>query len=162
VGFGRRDLRGFPAHLEAFTRFLEGSGRVPPGLPRRWPGHAYLLYEGAGRAVVADGALLVGDAAGLAHSRSGEGIGPAIESGLLAARTILAARGHYLAADLAPYARALSARFGPRPRGNTIPLLPAPLHRWLGARLLSAPFATRRLVLDRWFLHRAQPVLPPC
>ena len=39
--------------------------------------------------------LLVGDAAGLAYPQSGEGIRPAIESGLLAAATIVEADGDY-------------------------------------------------------------------
>jgi flavin-dependent dehydrogenase len=159
VGFGRRDPRSFPAQLQDFTRFLEKSGRVPPGLPRRWPGHAYLLYQGPGRTLVADGAVLVGDAAGLAHPQSGEGIGPALESGLLAARAILAAGGRYLEADLAPYRRALVSRLGPRPIGDPFRFIPAPLHLWLGARLLSTPLTTRHLVLDRWFLRRSQPPL---
>lgn len=159
VGFGRRDPHSFPAHLQDFTRFLETSGRVPPGLPRRWPGHAYLLYQGPGRTLVADGALLVGDAAGLAHPQSGEGIGPAIESGVLAARAILSARGRYLEEDLAPYRRALVSRLGPRPARDPFRFIPAPLHLWLGAQLLSTPRATRHLVLDRWFLRRSQPPL---
>ena len=39
--------------------------------------------------VVDAGVLLVGDAAGVADSQSGEGIRQAVESGLLAARTIV-------------------------------------------------------------------------
>jgi flavin-dependent dehydrogenase len=37
--------------------------------------------------------VLIGDAAGLAYAQSGEGIRPAIESGLLAAGAIVAAGG---------------------------------------------------------------------
>ena len=37
----------------------------------------------------------IGDAAGLASTQSGEGIGPAVKSALLAARVVLAAGGDY-------------------------------------------------------------------
>jgi flavin-dependent dehydrogenase len=160
VGFGRRQSRTFRSHLQGFARFLAGTGRVPPGLPERWPGHAYLLYEGPGRTVLAGGALLVGDAAGLAYPQSGEGIGPALESGRLAAQTILAARGRYGRADLEPYRRALEARFGPRRTQDVFRLVPGPLRAWLGGQLLSHPLTNRHLVLDRWFLRRSTPELP--
>ena len=66
---------------------------MPSGATYKWHGHAYLLASAAGRRVVDDGVVLVGDAAGLAYPQSGEGIRPAVESGLMAAETILAARG---------------------------------------------------------------------
>jgi len=47
-----------------------------------------LLYPHARRELVRDGAMLVGDAAGLAYPQSGEGIRPAIESALIAAAVI--------------------------------------------------------------------------
>jgi flavin-dependent dehydrogenase len=62
-----------------------------------------------------DGALLVGDAAGVARVRSGEGIRAAVESGLLAASTILRARGEYTHDRLGVYEarlRAIRARRG--------------------------------------------------
>jgi flavin-dependent dehydrogenase len=157
VGFGRRDTRGFPGELRDFARFLRASARVR--FPERWPGHAYLIYEGAGREAVHDAALLIGDSAGLAYAQSGEGIGPAIESGLLAARAALAAGGHYTRARLRPYADALARRFGARPRHAPLRFVPQALRSWIGARLLLSPRANRRLVVDRWFLHRGQPPL---
>jgi flavin-dependent dehydrogenase len=51
-------------------------------------GHGYYLFANQGQ-VKRDQAFLVGDAAGLASRDLGEGIGPAIESGLLAAKDIL-------------------------------------------------------------------------
>jgi menaquinone-9 beta-reductase len=53
-------------------------------------GYAYYTRQDTGP-VQADGAYLVGDAAGLATVDMGEGIGPAVQSGILAARAI--ARG---------------------------------------------------------------------
>lgn len=51
-------------------------------------GHPYYLFTRDGE-VKRDGCYLVGDAAGLASVDLGEGIGPAVESGLMAAEDIL-------------------------------------------------------------------------
>ena len=60
---------------------------------------------------------------------------------------------------LEPYGRALIARFGPRPPSDPFRLLPAALRDWIGGRVLASRFWSRRLVVDRWFLHRQQPAL---
>jgi flavin-dependent dehydrogenase len=151
VGLGRRDPHGLLAHVRDFVAFLGRAGRVTASLPSRWLGHAYWLYEGPARRVVGDGLLLVGDAAGLAVPSSGEGIRPAVESGLLAAEALLGARGRYTRSDLEPYGEALRARYGP-PRRRLD--LPPTLARPLGHLLLGDPFFTRHFVLDRWFLQR--------
>ncbi|GIX22255.1 MAG: geranylgeranyl bacteriochlorophyll reductase-like protein [Gammaproteobacteria bacterium] len=153
IGLGREDPRGLGPRLDAFCRALAAADRIPAALPR-FKGHAYLLWGHQRRPPVHDGALLIGDAAGLAYPQSGEGIRPAVESALLAARVLLAADGRYTRERLAPYERALAERFGP-PRG------PAPawlgvLRRPLARLLLTRPAFVRRVVLDRWFLHRDQ------
>ncbi|MDQ7007146.1 MAG: NAD(P)/FAD-dependent oxidoreductase [Acidobacteriota bacterium] len=161
VGLGRQDPRGFPAALRAFLDYLETEGRLPPRASRRFKGHAYLLYEWAPRPLQRDGALLVGDAAGLAFLRSGEGIRPAVESGLLAAKAILAARGDGRQAGRL-YRRAMEERFGPRrstpPRAWT-QLLPRPWRAPLAGRLLAHPLFARKMLIDRWFLARHLPPL---
>jgi len=69
---------------------------APPPEPGAY---SYFLRQNDGR--IQDGrALLVGDAAGLATLDMGEGIGPAIESGLLAANAILT--GNPLSFDTIP------------------------------------------------------------
>jgi geranylgeranyl reductase family protein len=159
VGLGRLDTQGLAAHVARFQEFLHAQGRVPASLPGRWKGHAYLIYESERPRLVADGALLVGDAAGLAYAASGEGIRPAVESALMAAEALLAARGRSAAADLEPYRAALRARFGrraPRRRG----MLPDALVAAAGRRLFGTSWFTRRIVLDRWFLHAGEPALP--
>jgi len=162
VGLGRQDTLAFPRHVEDFLRSLAARDRLPRAMPRRLHGHAYHVYDQPRRPLVADGALLVGDAAGLADPHSGEGIRPAIESGLLAADTLLAADGRYERARLAGYERALRGRLAGSAGGAAAAisaLVPAglkgPLARWLLAR---AWFA-RRVVVDGWFLHREQPAL---
>jgi flavin-dependent dehydrogenase len=155
VGIGRQDPHDLAGHAQRFLTRAALSGRLPPRLPSRRHGHAYLLYGQAPRALCGDGFALIGDAAGLAWPQSGEGIRPAIESALLAAEAI--ARG-----ALADYAPAIEARFGPRERGDSAGLsglVPERLRPWLAEKLLANPTFARRVVIDRWFLHRDQPAL---
>ncbi len=71
VGIGRRGPRELAGHLERFLAAMVRDGVLEPELARTRPhGHAYLLYPDAARPLVADGALLVGDAAGLAYRRA--------------------------------------------------------------------------------------------
>ena len=154
VGLGRMDREHLARHTRDFCKFLENRGELPAGGTGTFRGHAYLLYaRQGGRTCVGDGALLTGDAAGLAYPQSGEGILPAIESALLAADIILAAKGDYRRDNLEPYAARLVARFGDG--GREIPSSPlaSALLRGIGARLLSSSWFARHVVLDRWFLH---------
>jgi flavin-dependent dehydrogenase len=160
IGLGRVGSRDLAAHVRAFERFLVDSGRIAAGLPLRWRGHAYLLYGGGRPRPVDDGAVLVGDAAGLAYAASGEGIRPAVESGFLAAEVIGRAAPHFRRDQLLAYARALEDRFGPT--SSTVPLpLPASWLAAAGRRLFGTRWFARNVVLDRWFLRAAVPPLPP-
>jgi geranylgeranyl reductase family protein len=162
VGLGREDPERVSDHVEAFRDSLVARGRIPEETPRKLGGHAYLLYGHTERRIVADGVLLVGDAAGLAYPESGEGIRPAVESGLIAAQVIVEAHGDYGAVRLARYEARLRERFGPRRPGATaIDLLPSGLKRSLAHRLLATEWFARRVVIDRWFLHCNQPALIP-
>ncbi len=157
VGLGRRDPRRLPAHVADFLRFLGRRGAIPADVPSLRHGHAYLLYEAPPRRLVDDGLLLVGDAAGLAAPTSGEGIRPAVESGLLAAEAVLAAKGRLRREDLLPYVQALQARLGPRRRRAE---LPAPLAALAGRCLLGTRWFARHVVLDHWFLQSDRQALP--
>jgi hypothetical protein len=98
--------------------------------------------------------LLVGDAAGLADPQSGEGIRPAVLSGLAAARTIAVAAGRYTAERLDPYNTWLRDVFGGhRPIANAVGRFIAPAV-WLpvARRLITSPTFVRHVVLDRGFL----------
>lgn len=152
IGLGRMDKCGFARHAKDFYEFLDKRGVLPSDFQIRFRGHAYLLYDReAGRACVGDGVLLIGDAAGLAHPQSGEGILPAIESALLAADTILAANEDYRRDNLEAYATALTNRFDASRKMYSSPTCSS-ISRFLGARLLSSSWFTRHIVLDRWFL----------
>jgi flavin-dependent dehydrogenase len=163
VGLGRQDRPRLPEHVAEFLRFLRAEGRLPFDPPAGLHGHAYLLHGQAPRALApAPGVLLIGDAAGLAYPRSGEGIRPAVESGLLAARAVREAGARGGEALGRAYARSVEARLGPRAprrRRGATDLLPEPFARALAGRLLGTPWFARRVVVDRWFTHRAEPAL---
>jgi menaquinone-9 beta-reductase len=153
VGFGQLDARALPAATDDFVAFLRRAGRIASSSLPRWKGHAYLL-AGPARRAAGNGHILIGDAAGLAYPESGEGIRPAIESGLMAAAVILEARGRYTADRLAAYEHRLRNRFAPSSAGRALSqLLPNDAVLSLGRRLLDRRWFVRHLVLDRWFLH---------
>lgn len=162
IGLGREDNHHLTDHLQAFVRRMQADGRIPSDLPGRFKGHAYLLYNHAQRPLVDDGLMLIGDSAGLAYTQSGEGIRPAVESALLAARVLAdipdAGRG-----SLQAYADAIEKRFGERPesleeRGLRLP-------GWakikIASQLMQSHWFTRHVVTNRWFLHQEVPALKP-
>jgi geranylgeranyl reductase family protein len=155
IGLGREDNQHLPEHLKAFCDFLQQLGKIPSSLPERFHGHAYLLYRHGARNLISDGLMLIGDAAGLAYPQSGEGIRPAVESGLMAADTILAAKGDFRRERLDPYRGLLAARFGNGSASSTS-VLPETLRTFLAGKLLTNRWFTRHVVLDRWFLHNHQ------
>jgi geranylgeranyl reductase family protein len=160
VGLGREGNERLTALVQSFGRWLADQGRIPAGLTERFKGHAYLLYSHAARSVVGDGMLLIGDAAGLAYPQSGEGIRPAVESGMIAAEVILGAAGDYRRERLAEYDARLQARFGVRsPAVDRKSLIPPRLRMSLARTLMRRRWFNRRVVLDRWFLHSSQPAL---
>lgn len=162
VGLGREDSHRLSEHVEQFRGWLRRRGGIPRELPGRFNGHAYVLYPESHRRLFDDGVMLIGDAAGLAYPRSGEGIRPAIESALMAAKIVLQAAGEYPRAKLAPYADCLTQRLGNRiPGQGAAAWLPKSLKQSLAARLLATKWFARNVVIDRWFLHSGQPPMVP-
>jgi flavin-dependent dehydrogenase len=162
IGLGRLDPHALPNHLAAFGAFLKKTRKVAFDLPAKMAGHSYLLYGRAKRNVAGDGVLLIGDAAGLAYSQSGEGIRPAIESGLLAAKAILAAGGAIGPSLSETYRCLLAQRFGKVQEEWAFDMgrhLPTRLVSSLARILLASPWFSRRVILDRWFLHSDEPAL---
>ena len=125
------DLRG---RRDALLQALRAAGRLPADLPLDpFRGHAYVVRRRAPRRLAGDGFCLVGDAAGLARDLSGEGIGPAIRSGLMAAAAVEDHLRH--GTPLAAYARGIVQRYGAGEQG------------WLGRQLTKVPdVAARSLV----------------
>jgi len=158
IGLGREGNQGLAEQLVDFCDFLRQRGRIPGNIPDKFHGHAYLLRGYSGRKLADDGVLLVGDAAGLAYAQSGEGIRPAVESGLIAAAVAVETGGDYRYQRLQAYRERLRARFGPEltPAGGMVAGF---LRDILAGALLGSRWYTRHVVLDRWFLHAHQPGL---
>jgi flavin-dependent dehydrogenase len=160
IGFGHLDRRRLPGATAEFAAFLGARGKTPGHASWRWKGHAYLLSEASGRHVIDDGVLLVGDAAGLAYPQSGEGIRPAIESGLIAASTIIEARRRYSRSHLRPYEEQVRKRFDiGRSSSFVSQALLRRLAPMVGPLLLRTPLFVRHVLLNRWFLHTHEPAL---
>jgi flavin-dependent dehydrogenase len=154
IGLGRADNHKLTDHLQAFVEEMKATGRIPPNLPSRFKGHAYLLYAYAKRPMVADGVLLIGDSAGLAYTQSGEGIRPAIESALMAADVILSAPD-WSENSLQMYSTAITQRFGDRSRGTEQGWqIPDWVKMPLARTLMRSHWFTRKIVTEKWFLHQ--------
>lgn len=153
VGLGHEGGHQLSRQVQAFRASLIAQGKIPHSTPTGFHGHAYLLYSSARRVAVGDGVLLIGDAAGLAYPQSGEGIRPAIESALMAAQTVCAARGDYRPERLMPYQRQLDARYGLRTAPAPERVLPEQWKQRLAGWLLASRLFSRHVVLNRWFLH---------
>jgi flavin-dependent dehydrogenase len=159
VGLGRLDRCELASHVAEFRQFLAERREVGCELPGHWHGHAYEIYERVPPKLFAEGALLVGDAAGLAYSPSGEGIRPAVESGLIAADVILAAQRDYSPAALREYETRIRSRFGQPRRSGLADWLPAPCLRFLAHHLMTSRWFSRHVIINRWFLHASQAAL---
>lgn len=159
IGLGREDNHRLSDHLDAFVEEMKQSGRIPSDLPGRFKGHAYLLYAHANRPLVDDGVLLIGDAAGLAYTQSGEGIRPAIESALMAANVIKAATD-YSALSLQSYGERIAERFGTRATDQEPGFeVPDWLKQPIASTLMRSHWFTRKVVTEKWFLHQEVPPL---
>jgi flavin-dependent dehydrogenase len=157
VGLGRTDSHEISRHVREFVGYLKETRAVETpatGIS----GHAYGLFGHSQRNILADGILLVGDAAGLAYPESGEGIRPAVESGLIAAHAVLSANGDCGTRQLALYRELLTQRLQrERSRLDTLSqLLPHTWREILGRQLLRSNSFCRNVVIDRWFLRIAE------
>lgn len=147
VGIGA--LGGLPIRrrLERLLARLRASGRLPAGLELTpFRGHAYTVRRSRPPQVAGERFVLVGDAAGLAHDLSGEGIGPAVRSAVLAAEAIGGG-------SPASYAARVDAVFG-RPGGLLARLIahaPGVLLTTAARLACTRPGLRRRLVLEGAF-----------
>ena len=155
IGLGRVGAEQLTDHVAAFVQFLRDRGKLVAAFPGRLHGHAYQLYERVPPKLVGDGVLLVGDAAGLAHPQSGEGIRPAIESGLIAADVIGELRLDTSHDGLQSYAERMVTHFGQTSSWSPREWLPHSWLSWAARRLMTTNWFTRRVVLDQWFLGQA-------
>ncbi len=156
IGLGRLDQHRLPQHVTEFVKFLRSSGKVGFDLPQKMSGHAYFLLGHSGRKIVDDAVMLIGDAAGLAYVQSGEGIRPAVESGLLAGKAILAANGCYTSERLRDYGAQLESVFAKSRRPTFSSRIPRKLRNLIGRTLLQTNWFCRRMVVEQWFLRENQ------
>jgi geranylgeranyl reductase family protein len=156
IGLGREDNHKLAEHVARFRQLLIHQGKIPADTPEKFHGHAYLLYPHAKRPLLQEGVMIIGDAAGLAYPQSGEGIRPAVESALLAAQAIKAAKNDYSQSALRTYSQQLELRFGQREKKDVTEYLPQWFKRSLAGSLLSKEWFVRNVVVDRWFLHSDQ------
>jgi geranylgeranyl reductase family protein len=111
----------------------------------------WLRMGGTGTPPAAGNVLLAGDAAGLINPLQGEGIGPAMVSGRLAAEAVLADPSRAASA----YAGAIEAAFGQYMTGAAAlqrTLLRRPRTTSAVTRLLTAP-AVRRVIASTWSIY---------
>jgi geranylgeranyl reductase family protein len=148
-----------PRRREALVAALRASGRLPADLPiEPFRGHAYVVRRQAPRRLSGPRFCLVGDAAGLARDLSGEGIGPAIRSGRLAA--LAAAAFLRAGTPLDGYARQIVALYGsgePGWLGRRLAKLPDAVARLAVRLVLGSSAARRRIVFDSIFGMREVP-----
>lgn len=142
-----------PHRRLALVAALRASGRLPDDMPiEPFKGHAYVVRRRAPRRLSGARFMLVGDAAGLARDLSGEGIGPAIRSGILAAE---AARAFlHGGASLDSYASQVAALYGPGEPGwleRQLERLPEAAARLAVRIILGLGLARRRIVFDGIF-----------
>jgi len=157
IGLGREDNHSLTEQVRSFIGYLRERKRIPAGVPEHFKGHAYMLYQGASQTLVDDGVMLIGDSAGLAYPKSGEGIRPALESALIAADVIISSAKDYRRSRLLRYISLLAERFGKE--GPTSDILPQPVKRFVSRRLMESRWFARHVVLDRWFLNVHRHVL---
>lgn len=95
IGIGRFKFatESFNQYREAFYEKLKSMGRLR-GIEDKlvsFGGHSYKLYDEVPRRISGDRFMLIGDAGGFASQWAGEGIKPAIQTGIYAAENVLQA-----------------------------------------------------------------------
>ena len=142
-----------PRRREALVDVLRACGRLPADLHiAPFKGHAYVVRRQAPRRLAGPRFCLVGDAAGLARDLSGEGIGPAVRSGRLAAEAVLEHLGRGVPLDA--YAREVMRLYGcgePGWLGQRVARLPDTVARAAVRLVLGSGVARRRVVFDTIF-----------
>lgn len=160
IGLGREHERNLSAHLTAFVTELKRLGKLRFDVPTPFHGHAYRLRKGPSRVEIPAGVLLIGDALGLAYPQSGEGIRPAMESGLMAAEYVAESRGRFGQISSAEFLSRCAERFGTTSGSDRWKRrIPSFVWRHAARIALRSRWFHRRILLDRWFLHRHQSAL---
>ena len=154
IGIGslrRKDVR---RNLSIFLEKLRAAGRLPDELFLRlnpFTGHAYKMYPGGKRIIAGERVLLIGDSAGVSSNTSGEGIGPAVLSAVLAAETITQAQGEYTLSHLHVYNEKIVSAFG-KPDVQSSSSEVSSFEKFVFDKLLLGTGAGRRYIIKHLFL----------
>lgn len=154
VGLGREAEEHLSSHVSQFVEFLRDRGKIRFELPGKFQGHAYRLRTELPRPSAEPGVVLIGDAIGLAHRQSGEGIRPAIESGLLCAESVLETSGNRENLNSVYLAKMRHHFRNGTTTSALSKLIPNACRQFAAHRLMGSRWFTRRVLLDQWFLHR--------
>jgi flavin-dependent dehydrogenase len=155
IGIGREAEEHLSTHVAKFVEYLRVRNKVTFPLIEKFRGHAYALRTQLPRITNEAGVVLIGDAVGLANRQSGEGIRPAIESGLICADSILGLKPEQRDQLNEVYLKRLRDHF--RHGTTSSPLadwIPGSLRQFMAQRLMNSRWFARRILLDQWFLHR--------
>jgi menaquinone-9 beta-reductase len=153
VGMGtRRRQASLRADLAAFCAMLRRSGDLAAGADHGEVTGGWLRMGGTGTPPAARNVLLAGDAAGLINPLQGEGIGPGMVSGRLAAECLLAAGPGSAAAPYTEAVRDVFGRYMPGAAALQAMLLRRPRLASGAVRLLTAP-GVSRVVAGTWSLY---------
>ena len=152
IGLGRLGRRLPRETVLAFAQTMARTRRLRVSDVDSWRGHSYLSGpESMQRS--STGMLLVGDSAGLASERSGEGIGPAVESAVTAARVVDDAGGDFDVERLRGYDAWIRARWHRSPLETFMArAVPGVISRHLARWLLRQRSFVETVVVQRWFL----------
>ena len=155
IGIGCLSRKNIRPLLDQFLHTLEKNNRLSKDLKGRlnpFKGHFYKIYPGNSRNITADRALLIGDSAGLAANVSGEGIRPAVISGVLAAETIINAEADYSLQSLNVYRDKISGIFG-KPESYSERQSTSPLIRFIFNNYLLGTKIGRKYLIRKYFLQ---------
>ena len=118
IGVGRfkKATVNFNEDKRRFYEMIKSLGRID-GIENELPdfsGHSYKLYDEVPRRLSGDRFMLIGDAGGFASRWAGEGIKPAIQTAIFAARTAVQAleKNQYDAATLEAYSELCRGEYG--------------------------------------------------
>lgn len=152
IGLGStRRMVPLRADLARFCEKLRTAGDLAPGVQPGPLTGGWLRMGGTGSPLAAGNVLLAGDAAGLINPLQGEGIGPAMISGRLAAEAVVAGPGE-AARSYAGTAGAVFGRYLPGAAALQSALLARPRATSAGIRLLTAP-GVSRLIAGTWSVY---------
>lgn len=160
IGIGRFNHRtkNLNEYLDKFMAKLRAMGRVQ-GIEEQmvpFSRHAYKLYDETYRQKVGNRFLLIGDAAGFASKWAGEGIKPAIHTGILAAKTVdfALSAGDFSPGFLSQYESECIKAYGPQEKtafDSLASKVPDSLKKRFAGFVCTSPYLRKKLIFEAAF-----------